>query len=333
MAVEAATEQRVLQRGVKWVAEFVQGLGLFASPENIGDYPELLKSYSGRIRGILSTEYMAEILAHKSKRFSSFQVEKFDHILRYRMRDGIRELLDIVYTLDVFQAVIKAKNRHGFTYARLGEAPHITAKGLRHPLIDNPVPNDIEMGSSRIVFVTGANMAGKSTFMKSVGIAIYLAHMGFPVPADAMHLSVFDGLFTTINVPDDLSLGYSHFYSEVKRVKSVAEKVGGDKKYVVIFDELFRGTNVKDAHDGTVAVIGAFAVIRNSFFLFSSHIIEAAESLAGTIPGMQFKAFGTTMKDDTLQYSYKMYDGISEDRFGMYIIQREGIVNLLRTKK
>ncbi|MEH3114876.1 MutS-related protein [Pedobacter terrae] len=68
-------------------------------------------------------------------------------------------------------------------------------------------------------------MAGKSTFLKSVGISIYLAHLGFPVPAANMETGIWQGLISTINLPDNLNQGYSHFYNEVLRVKQVAEKI------------------------------------------------------------------------------------------------------------
>ncbi len=105
-------------------------------------------------------------------------------------------------------------------------------------------------------------MAGKSTFMKSFGIAVYLAHMGFPVPAAGMKFSVLNGMYTTINLPDNINKGYSHFYAEVVRVRKVAESIGNSKNLLVIFDELFRGTNVKDAYDATVAVTGLLPQIK-----------------------------------------------------------------------
>ena len=105
-----------------------------------------------------------------------------------------------------------------------------------------------------VVFLTGADMASKSTFIKSIGIALYLAHMGFPVAAVKMEFSVRDGNYTTINVPDDLSSGNSHFYAEVLRVKKIAKELGDDKNLFIIFDELFSGTNVKDAYEITIVL-------------------------------------------------------------------------------
>ncbi len=82
-------------------------------------------------------------------------------------------------------------------------------------------------------------MAGKSTFMKSFGITVFLAHVGFPVPQRKWNFRFKNGMFTTINLPDNLSMGYSHFYAEVLRVKKVAQQVRQTQHLIVVFDELF----------------------------------------------------------------------------------------------
>src|SRR5690606_13713068 len=143
--------------------------------------------------------------------------------------------------------------------------------GLYHPCIDKAIANSVSFDQdSNVLFLTGANMAGKSTFMKSFGTSIYLAHMGFPVAAKRMVFSVKDGLFSSINVSDNLGMGYSHFYAEVLRVKDVAVEVAKSKNLVILFDELFKGTNVKDAYDATLGVSEAFAENRNCSFIIST---------------------------------------------------------------
>lgn len=171
-------------------------------------------------------------------------------------------------------------------------------------------------------------MAGKSTFLRSLALALYIAHLGFPVPADSMEFSVLDGIFTTINLPDDLGMGASHFYVEVLRVKDVVESLRAGKSIFVIFDELFRGTNVKDAMEATIAVSRRFLQSENSHFVISSHIVEAADALReeGTI-GFQF--LPTKMEGHHPVYTYTLEDGVSDDRHGMLIIQNEQILSIL----
>jgi DNA mismatch repair ATPase MutS len=256
---------------------------------------------------------------------------RYDHLLRHTMRNELGVLMSILYELDVFIAVGRVAAMHHFTYATAlpKERNWIHAEDLSHPSLTNAVGNTLSFSQeSNMIFLTGANMAGKSTLMKSFGIAVYLAHMGFPVAASRMEFSIRDGLYTSINVPDNLALGYSHFYSEVLRVKKVAEEVSGAKELIVIFDELFKGTNVKDAYDATLAVTEAFSAYRNCFFVISTHIIEVGEVLRRNSQ-IRFRYLSTMMEGTTPRYTYQLQEGISADRQGMIIIENEGILELL----
>src|SRR5690606_10900191 len=135
------------------------------------------------------------------------------------------DILKYIHELDVYIAVGSVAAQKGFHFAtaKAPEAHVFRVKNLRHPCVENAIGNDVHLHeNSNILFLTGANMAGKSTWMKSLGIAVYLAHMGFPVAADEMEFSVREGLYTSINVADNIALGYSHFYAEVVRVKQAA---------------------------------------------------------------------------------------------------------------
>ena len=178
------------------------------------------------------------------------------------------------------------------------------------------------------MFLTGANMAGKSTLMKSVGIGLYMAHMGFPVAAEQMEFSVREGLYSSINVADNIGLGYSHFYAEVVRVKQAAEAAASGKRLLLLFDELFKGTNVKDAYDGTLTVTEGFAGYRECLFIVSTHIIEVGEALKER-PDIHFAYMPTVMDNARPRYTYKLEEGITSDRQGMMIIRNERILELL----
>jgi DNA mismatch repair ATPase MutS len=279
----------------------------------------------------------AELLAEKKFAKRSYdQVAAYDRLIRFSNRKRMTRLLNQVYLLDVYQTVARVAAERRFTLPRLlAEAQSaLHVEGIFHPMIAEPVGNDISVSPGKnVVFLTGANMAGKSTFMKSLGVVIYLAHMGFPVPAKKMSFSVFDGLYTTINLPDDIQQGNSHFYAEVLRVKKIAKEVGQDKKLFVIFDELFRGTNVKDAYEGTVAITEAFAEKTDSLFVLSTHIIEAGEILKQRCDNINFVFLPTRMENHTPVYTYRLEQGITADRHGMVIIQNEGILEILNSRK
>ena len=259
----------------------------------------------------------------------------YDQLIRFKNRGLMKTLLRFIYELDVYFCVsdVARKNEFSYPVALSGEGQIIKIKQFYHPLVRKAVGNDLTIDpSANIVFLTGANMAGKSTFMKSLSIAIYLAHMGFPVPAKHMEFSVRDGMYTTINLPDDLGAGTSHFYAEVLRLKKIAKEISAGKKLFVVFDELFRGTNVKDACEGTIAVTTAFAAKKNCMYVVSSHITEAGEALKERCSNINFVYLPSIMNGDKPSYTYQLKTGITADRHGMTIINNERILEIIRSR-
>lgn len=260
------------------------------------------------------------------------QMAKYDHLIRHVLREETETILDFIYHLDVYIAVSNVARARNFSYAHAlpREKNIFQSTAISHPALERAVANPLGLDEAQnVLFLTGANMAGKSTFMKSLGIAVYLAHMGFPVSAKDMRFSVRDGLYTSINVPDNLNLGYSHFYAEVLRVKKVAEEVAKGNALVVIFDELFKGTNVKDAYDATLAVTREFSTYHGSFFVISTHIIEVGDTLRTTCDNLQFSYLPTIMENNVPRYPYTLKAGITSDRHGMVIIENEKILEMM----
>lgn len=268
----------------------------------------------------------------RNTRPGMLQIAKYDHLIRHELRDEVEHILDFIYHLDVYIAVSDTAREKKLHYAKaLPKEEYVfQTTALSHPGLEKAVANPLNMDEDHnVLFLTGANMAGKSTFMKSLGIAIYLAHMGFPVAAREMVFSVRDGLYTSINVPDNLNLGYSHFYAEVLRVRKVAEEVAAGNDLLVIFDELFKGTNVKDAYDATLAVTREFSTYHNSFFVISTHIIEVGHALQHDCDNLQFSYLPTIMEANIPRYTYTLTAGITNDRHGMLIIENERILEMI----
>lgn len=282
------------------------------------------------LKALLSDNRLKAIIQAKSPRLA--EVVSYDYLLRTKMRPQMERLLQTVHKMDVYIAVSDVARAGYYCYPQALEADQQKAeiRDLRHPALAKAIPNSLSLNrEGNLLFLTGANMAGKSTFMKSFGIAVYLAHMGFPVAAAQMEFSVRDGLYTSINVPDNLQMGYSHFYAEVQRVKTVAEAVSRGERLIVIFDELFKGTNVKDAYDATLAVSAAFGAYETCLFIISTHIIEVGEALRETGSRVLFRYLPTVMDGAVPRYTYQLAEGITEDRQGMLIVQNEGIIELL----
>lgn len=302
---------------------FVMELSMMAGP-----YTERVKE----IKEILNAPVLAKVIETDIyKAISVKTIAEYDYLLKTKLNSAIITVLDFISEVDVNIAVGHVAKTRGFTYAKAlpKHANTLKAVDLKHPCIDNATGNTIEMRrQSNVIFLTGANMAGKSTWMKSIGIGMYLAHIGFPVAAQSMEFSVREGIYSSINVADNIALGYSHFYAEVVRVKNAADATSTGKYLLLMFDELFKGTNVKDAYDGTLAVTEAFSEYTNCLFIVSTHIIEVGEALKGR-NNIQFTYMPTIMNGAIPQYTYQLKEGITEDRQGMMIIRNEGILELI----
>jgi DNA mismatch repair protein MutS len=327
-------EYYLIRRGINYILELLPYIYSLVKKNYPDELPTLIKNYNLRALNVFNQPEFEKVIKRTGKKkLGLFEVENFDFIFRYAKYEDLRLLLDILYEYDVFKSVAKASEKNGFSYPKYlaTKDKSLQIKGLFHPFIDNPVPNDLYFTQGKsIYFITGANMAGKSTLIKAFGISVYLAHVGFPIPAKKMSLTLLNGLVTTINISDNLTKGLSHFYSEVIRIKNVAEKISQFQHLVVVFDELFRGTNVKDAYDASLAIIKALSKIPNCFFVISTHIAEIAEELK-PIDNINFSFLSTEIDEGIPKYSYRLQEGVTHERLGMVIINQEKILEILRT--
>ncbi len=322
-------EYYVCKRGVEYLLTLFGELDDFCRKTLEKQLPSRFSFYLNKIVSLLRDKGLQNILQQKNS--SWLVMGRLDFCFRALERENIREVLDILYELDALRSVALVAAEHGFAYpVYIEEEGAVRMKELYHPCLKSAVRNDASVSREQnICFLTGPNMAGKSTYMKAWGIAVYLAHIGFPVPARSMETSVFNGLFSTINLSDNVGLGYSYYFSEILRVKRVAEEIVRLNQVVVIFDELFRGTNVKDAYDASFAVISAFAGLRKSVFIISTHILEITEQLQA-FPTIDFRYFEVIMQEGKPRYTYKLLSGVSHERIGMYILNRENVVETIR---
>ena len=331
--LKPTNEHFLIQRGIKYVIDFLQELLSFVTGETKQNLPHLLEKQSCFIADTIQNTELKRIIGFNTERkMSAMNRERFDHIFRYCEYERLKNILQIVYQWDALHAVADTTAELGLVFPEIIESRTIEINGLYHPFVKGAIVNDVHLNQDRnMFFLTGANMAGKSTFLKAFGVAVYLAHLGFPVAAASMRTGVFNGLFSTINIADNLNRGFSHFYNEVLRIKSVATEINRSGSLVVIFDELFRGTNVKDAFDASLSIISAFAKVKESMFLVSTHLMEIADQLH-QFNNIRFGYFHTAIDGKTPIYSYRLRDGVTKERLGMLIIENEGIIEMIRQK-
>ncbi|MEI9944440.1 MAG: DNA mismatch repair protein MutS [Chitinophagaceae bacterium] len=309
-------------RGIKNIASLFEGL----------DLPPAIKIYIDRIIQVLKQPPLQQLSeTEKGEKFSVRQNLYYAYYLHGRYKTNTLELIDIFSRLDAWYSMAVAVKTFNLSFPEFiqQDKPMVEAKGLYHILIPKPVPYDLLMNPEHnFLFLTGANMAGKSTLIKSVGSAVFLAHIGMGVPATNMKLTLFDGLLSNINVVDNIAKGESFFFNEVQRIKNTIEKINNGKKWLVLIDELFKGTNVQDAMKCSLTVIKGLIKIKNSLFILSTHLYEIGDELK-TFPNISFRYFETNVEDEQLQFSYQLKEGISNDRIGYVILKREKVVDML----
>ena len=313
-------------------ADFFRGMNQIIEMFDKPDCPLLLRSFLHRAKDLMNKPAVIELAKREPmKQFSWNEIIHFGNFLKDHYRHSLQDLSNLYGRLDAWYSMAFSVRRFNLTFPTFISQPQplIDAQELFHILLPAPVPYDVHMSKeSNFLFLTGANMAGKSTFIKSVGTAVFLAHVGMGVPATNMKLTLFDGLLSNINVVDNIVKGESYFFNEVQRVKSTIVKINNGKKWLVLIDELFKGTNVQDAMKCSSTVIKGLLKIKNSLFILSTHLYEIGQELK-EYPNISFKYFETSVKDDQLEFSYQLKDGVSNDRLGYLILKREKVVELL----
>jgi DNA mismatch repair ATPase MutS len=313
-------------------ADFLRGMKMLTELFDNDTTPPTLRRFIIRAKDLIERSLAADLAATSPNiKFSYTDTVRFGKFIRYDYKNNLYELISIFGRLDAWYSMAMAMKTYNLSLPAVNENAHpfINAKGLYHVLLPAPVPYDIDMNiESNFIFLTGANMAGKSTFIKAVGSAVFLAHLGMGVPATEMSLTVFDGLLSNINVVDNIVKGESYFFNEVQRIKNTLLKINDGRKWLVLIDELFKGTNVQDAMKCSSTVVKGLIKISSSLFILSTHLYEIGEELKA-YPNISFKYFETAVLEDQLKFSYQLIDGISNDRIGYVILKREKVVEML----
>jgi DNA mismatch repair protein MutS len=313
-------------------ADFMKGMFAIISIQKKETCPALLNNLLDRASQLLKPPLLHALAEKKSgEKLQPSEVVEFGNYIRNHFKSSALALIEIFGKLDAWYSMAIAGKKFNLVIPEIldNEYPFLEIKSLHHLLLPEAVSYDVKMDpESNFIFLTGANMAGKSTFIKSVGAALFLAHLGMGVPADSIKISLFDGILSNINVVDNLVKGESYFFNEVQRIRNTIIQISDKKKWLVLIDELFKGTNVQDAMKCSSTVIKGLIKIRSSLFILSTHLYEIGEDLK-QYPNICFKYFETGVRDGQLEFPYQLKDGISNDRLGYLILEREKVVELL----
>lgn len=244
------------------------------------------------------------------------------------LADHLPVWLDVWYEIEALNALTTfAYLNPDYTFPTLSDQPILKAESIGHPLIpyQDKVSNDFVLtGLGQVVVITGSNMAGKSSFLRTLGLNVVLAYAGCVTDAKHFEVGLFR-LFTCIRVTDSVVDGISYFYAEVRRLKALLDALRTPDQPPVFFliDEIFRGTNNRERLIGSESFIRAL-VGEQSMGLISTHDLELVK-LADDIPQISNYHFREHIRDDRMVFDYILRAGPSPTTNALKIMAIEGL--------
>lgn len=260
-----------------------------------------------------------------------FQLQEIVRIERWKVRYGqhISEWLETVGELDTLCSLgTFAYNHPQYTYPELTEKPFcFLATQMGHPLMpaSQCVKNDATIPSRPFfLIITGANMAGKSTYLRTIGVNYLLACVGTPVCCEKLKLHP-NQLITSLRTSDSLSDNESYFFAELKRLKRIIDLLNQGKQLFIILDEILKGTNSMDKQKGS------FDLIRQFMQLKANGIIATHDLLLGSLikqfpEEIRNYCFEADIKENELTFSYKLREGVAQNMNACFLMKKMGII-------
>ena len=221
-----------------------------------------------------------------------------------------------------------AFNHPDYPYPDLTDAYFcMDGRGLGHPLIhgDRCVRNDLHIARPpHFVVITGANMAGKSTYLRTVGVNFLLACMGLPVCAEQLTVSPAP-LFTSLRTADSLAAGESYFFAELKRLKQIIDRLQAGEQLFIILDEILKGTNSEDKRKGSLALMKQL-VGRGACGIIATHDLQLGALADEFSEAVENGCFEADMTAETLTFSYRLRPGVAQNMNACFLMKRMGII-------
>jgi DNA mismatch repair protein MutS len=324
-----------LKEWISTVVEFVAGFNLLITPVH-EELPEILKAAFNEINGLSCDPEFKKIMATSAQgKMQFYKVLQADRVIRTKFRTSLKRIIEWYYEIDALTSMAFSTMQHNFQFPEITNEEDCSfhVEGLYHPLLQHPVSCDASVSSdSSFIFLTGPNMAGKTTLLKAAGIAVYLGHLGMGIPVVKGKMRYFDRLISSLNITDSIQNGYSFFYNEVRRVKELAESLSKGEKVFSLLDELFRGTNVKDAYDASVLIMKGLIPWQDSVFIVATHLWEIWKQIE-TFPNVRSFCFESEIQNGFPVFTFRMMPGVSNMRLGLKIIENEQIMALLIRKE
>lgn len=233
--------------------------------------------------------------------------------------------LDIIAEIETINSFANLYyNNKDYTFPALNTQQKISFKGLAHPLLnpDTRIGNDIAF-SPKFTILTGSNMSGKSTFLRSLGVNMVLAGVGAPVCATDANVHPLPVL-VSMRLSDSLSDSESYFFAEIKRLKQIMDALEAQQSFVLL-DEILRGTNSDDKRTGTIEVVKKM-IAKNAIGAIATHDIEVCNTTAEYPEQLVNRCFEAEIANGNLHFDYKLRDGICQNKSATFLMEKIGVI-------
>ena len=278
-----------------------------------------------------------ELKAYEDKAISAqersmeLQKELYNELLEFAdhyIRD-LQKAAIAVGEIDVLMALATHAMKANWIKPELEKVPGIEIKGARHPVVEDAIetytPNDcVLVPGRRLLVITGPNMGGKSTYMRSVALIVLLTHIGSFVPATSAKIGPVDRILTRIGASDDLARGRSTFMVEMTEAAAILHQATDQS--LVLMDEIGRGTSTFDGLSLAGAIAHELALVKKSFTLFATHYFELTQ-LANTAPEVANVHVAAVENKSRIVFLHEVKEGPANQSYGIAVAQLAGVPN------
>ncbi|MCW3122092.1 MAG: hypothetical protein JWQ38_1584 [Flavipsychrobacter sp.] len=250
---------------------------------------------------------------------------------RKKHKDVLQEAINDSIDFDVYvSCAVYAFNNPGNTYPRITTTgTEITARNLRHPLLapKTAIGNNVSIGrQEQFYLLTGANMTGKSTFIRTLGVSNVLCNTGLPLPAEELTMPLLD-LYTSMRITDSVQDDISYFRAELNRIKTIMDKVrASPHPFLVLLDEPLRGTNSTDKQQGTRSIVETLLTF-HAIGIVATHdtgLCDMEQNYPGKVSNYSFES---KVEQNGLSFDFKLKPGGSTSNNATILMRQMGIIN------
>ena len=241
--------------------------------------------------------------------------------------DKVDDWFDVVTFFDAYNTLGNyAFNHHDFVYPEISNDKHtISASDLGHPLLNSEkrIDSDLDIEQSQFFIITGANMAGKSTFLRTVALHIVMSNVGLPVCAKRSIYKPIK-LVTSMRTTDSLTDDSSYFFSELTRLKFVVDTIEKDSNYFIILDEILKGTNSTDKAIGSRQFVERLVKLKATGII-ATHDLSLTE-IESNLESVKNYYFDAEIVNDELYFDYKLKQGVCQNMNASFLLKKMEIV-------